>query len=227
MEVVLKDRFLLMEMLRLYSELFLKKQACSDCEEKHKAYYTKLLHEGERQIKKLDIMAKNTCKMKDDVCLFHKGNHYTHVNITDSVAAAMLKRQPVLEKHFDAYPDGYTPSSDEAKLIETKKKLAEANKKLKKTLVDLRNAEKAAKMEVEDTSKLREAHQEAVGLVEKADDDKKEALQKAADKIEKEIAEKEGAREELETAVIEAQSKAEEAEAEVDKFNSLLKKREK
>ena len=223
----MKDPFLLMEMLRLYSEVFLKSQPCSTCEDKHKAYYTKLLHEGERQIKKLDIMAKNTCKMKDDVCLFHKGNHYTHVNITDSVAAAMLKRQPILEKHFIAYPDGYKPESDEAKLIETKKKLAEANKKLKKTLVDLRNAEKAAKVDVEDTSKLREAHQEAVDLVDAADDDKKAALQKEADKISQEIEEIVSCREAIEVAVTEAQTKADEAAADVDKFNSLLKKREK
>jgi hypothetical protein len=227
MERVLKDPFLLMEMLRLYSEVFLKLRPCSTCEDKHKAYYTKLLHEGEKQILKFDIMAENTCKMKDDVCLFHRGNHFTHVNITDRIATAMLKAHPQLEKHFTAYPKDYTPSSDEAKLVDTKKKLAEANKEHKAALKDLRNAEKAAKVEVEDTSKLREAHQEAVGLVEKADDDKKEALQKAADKIEKEIAEIEGGRKALEEAVIEAGVKAEEAEAEVVKFNSLLKKREK
>jgi hypothetical protein len=227
MERVLSDPFLLMEMLRLYSELFLKSRPCSDCEKKHKAYYTKLLHEGEKQIKKLDIMAKNTCKMKDDVCLFHKGNHFTHVNITDSVATAMLKSQPILEKHFIAYPKGYEPKSDEVKLIKTKKGLAEANKKLKATLVDLRNAEKAAKVDVEDTTKLQEQHVEAMDLVEKADDDKKKALQEAADKISKEVQEIIEGTAAIEVAVVEAQSKADEAAAEVDKFNSLLKKREK
>ena len=227
MELVLKDQFLLLEMLSLYSEVFLKKRACSDCEDKHKAYYTKLLHEGEKQILKLDIMAKNTCKMKDDVCLFHKGNHFTHVNITDSVARAMLKRQPILEKHFDAYPDGYTPSSDEAKLIDTKKKLKEAVKDHKKTLVDLRNAEKAARVDIEDTNKLQEQYEEAVGLVEAADDDKKEDFQKAADKIKGEIEEIVKGREALEEAVVKADEKAEVAGAEVDKYNSLLKKREK
>jgi len=226
MEMVLKDRFLLMEMLRLYSEVFLKSRPCSTCEDRHKAYYTKLLHEGEKQIKKFDIMAANTCKMKEDVVLFYKGNHFTHVNITDRIASAMLKAQPILEKHFITYPADYKPTSDEAKLIETKKKLAEANKKLKKTLVDLRNAEKAAKVEVEDTSKLQEAHLEAVDLVEAADDDDKKNLQKEADKISKEIEELVSGGEALEEAVIKAKEKVDEAEAEVIKFNSLLKKRE-
>jgi hypothetical protein len=216
-----------MEMLRLYSEVFLKSRPCSSCEERHKAYYKKLLHEGEKQIKKLDTMAENICKMRDDVVLFHKGNHFTHVNITDRVAAAMLKAQPVLEKHFIAYPPGYKPTSDGAKLIETKKKLAEANKKLKKTLVDRSDAEKAVKVDVEDTSKLQEEYEAAIGVVETADDDKKEALQKEVDRMGKEIEEIVSGREKLEEAVAGAQVKVEEAEAEVVKFNSLLKKREK
>ena len=138
-----------------------------------------------------------------------------------------LKRQPILEKHFDAYPDGYSPSSDEAKLVDTKKKLKAAVKEHKTTLVTLRNAEKAAKVDVEDTGKLQEQYQEAVDMVEAADDDKKEDLQKAADKIKGEIDEIVKGREALEEAVTEAQDKAEVAGANVDKYNSLLTKREK
>jgi valyl-tRNA synthetase len=227
MERVLKDPFLLMEMLRLYSEVFLKLRPCSTCEDKHKGYYTKLLHEGEKQILKLDIMAENICKMKEGVNLFHKGNVFNHLNITDRIAAAMLKRQPILEKHFDAYPPDYKPTSDEAKLVDTKKKLAEANKEHKAALKDLRNAEKAAKVDVEDTNKLQEKYQEAVDLVEKADDDKKENLQKEVDKVQGKIDEIVKGREAPEDAVVKAEEKAEVAEAEVVKFNSLLKKREK
>jgi len=99
-------------------------------------------------------MAANTCKMKEDVVLFYKGNHFTHVNITDRIASAMLKAQPILEKHFITYPAGYKPVSDWGEVIEAKHNLAEANKHLKKTLIDLRNAEKAVKVYVEDTACL-------------------------------------------------------------------------
>jgi hypothetical protein len=94
-DTVANDRVLLIEMLSIYSEVFLNKQPCSTCEKAHTEYYNELLNKGLERIKKNNIMAKDrTCKLKEGELVFWQGNHYTNDNITDKIANAWLKSFP-------------------------------------------------------------------------------------------------------------------------------------
>jgi hypothetical protein len=106
---VLKEPDLLVEMLRIYSLLYLEKKPCSTCTRLHRAYYIRLRKTGKETILNLSKMKTNTCKLKEGVIVLFKGVHYSHLNITDKVARDMIKWNPVLSKRFETLP------ADEAK----------------------------------------------------------------------------------------------------------------
>ena len=181
-DLVLKDPGLLMEMLRLYSEVFLGSRPCSTCERNHRGYYRKLVNEGEAKINKNNIMAKQkSCELKPKALLFHKGAHYTNANITDSTAKQILKQFPALENQFLVYPEGYEIQDPNVKLTEAKKGLGEAKRKIgasirkkNKALEILKEKEAAFNEISEDLEKNRE---EIVKVTEALEAKEKDAVE--------------------------------------------------
>lgn len=109
-----------MELLRLYSEIFLNSKPCSTCEKMHGTYYTRLIREGKEQAAKNEEMSKVNCKLKDNACVFYKGAHFTNANITDAVAAQMLKNFPALKAQFVTLPEVEKPAKKEQPKTEKK-----------------------------------------------------------------------------------------------------------
>jgi hypothetical protein len=118
-EQVIKTPALLLELLRLYSEIFLNSKPCSTCEKMHGTYYTRLIREGKKQIEKNRTMTKATCKLKDNACVFFKGAHYTNANITDAVAVQMIKAFPALKQQFVTLPSKPAPKKEQPKTEKT------------------------------------------------------------------------------------------------------------
>ena len=223
----MNDPALLLEMLALYSELFMDSAPCSTCEQKHKIYYRRLLREGTERIKKNKIMAEKTCELKKNVVLYFEGNHFTNVNITDKVARAILKGNPANEKNFKAYPKGYEVATEEAQVADAKKNLAKAREGVSKVKNALEQAEenivKTTKATEELAGELKAKEDELAA----ADDNKKKALTAEVKKKQEEHDSILETQVEAEEKVPALKTELEEAEANSDKYESLLHKRDK
>lgn len=223
--MVLKDRVLLVEMLRLYSEIFLNSKPCSTCEKQHRGYYKRLINDGEQQIKQNEIMSKKTCLLKDNALLYYRGAHYTNANLTDKIALSILKNTPVLEREFVEYPEGYKVKTEAPKLAEAKKKLAESKRRvtnLKKGVVKAEEAITAKEAQIET---LADAAQGAAKALKEdpESEDLKKANAEASGEHDKAIEELDDLKEKLE----EQKAKVEEAEGDVVKYEAILNKRDK
>jgi hypothetical protein len=224
---VLSDPALLLNMLKLYSEVFLDSAPCSTCEEKHKIYYRRLLREGEERIKKNNIMAERTCELKKNVCLYHEGNHYINANITDKVAREILKQNSQSEKNFKIYPKGYQVETEDAKVSDVKKNLAQSREVVAKSKEAVKKAEADLVKQAKEVEKLAVVLSVEATTFEAADDDQKEEAGKVAKKAEVAY---DKALEDLvkaEEKIPGLNEQVDEAEANVVKYEALLNKRDK
>ena len=90
---VLKDGTLLMQMLKIYSQIFLNSKPCSTCEKYHRKYYQRLVNEGRRKLEqqKNNKMALEKYKLKKGVILHVRGEVFSVHNLTDEKAAPKKK----------------------------------------------------------------------------------------------------------------------------------------
>ena len=99
---VLKDGRLLMEMLGLYSEVFLNSKPCSTCEKYHREYYSRLVREGEKIIEQKNNQKMALTKYKLKIPIFHvRGERFRPDQLTDEFVDQKLKEFPTLIRFFD------------------------------------------------------------------------------------------------------------------------------
>lgn len=172
-------------------------------------------------------MAEKTCELKKNVVLYFEGNHFTNVNITDKVAKAILKANSVNEKNFKAYPKGYSVETEEAQVADAKKNLAKAREQVSKVKNSMEQAEENVVKTTKATEKLAgelKAKEEELAA---ADDNKKKALTAEVKKKQEEHDNVLETQVEAEEKVPALKTELEEAEANIDKYESLLHKRDK
>lgn len=108
---VLKDGTLLMQMLKIYSQIFLNSKPCSTCEKYHRKYYQRLVNEGRKRLEqqKNNKMALEKYKLKKGVILHVRGEVFSVHNLTDKKAEQILKEFPGMESQFDVIPKKEAP----------------------------------------------------------------------------------------------------------------------
>jgi len=100
---IMKTPRLLMELLGLYSKIFLNDEACSTCETKHPLYFQRLQKEGFKQIEKNKIMAsvKTKYKFKVEGTLIHTPyGIFSQANLTDSDVETICEEFPRFRNQF-------------------------------------------------------------------------------------------------------------------------------
>lgn len=121
---VLKDKRLLLSMLRIYSQLFLNSKPCSTCESKHKGYYKRLQREGPQALERLKKrkMGLTKFKINNEYGVFSvRGERFTAENLTDEKLEKILKEFPALEKQVKRLEEPKKEKkSEEPKEVEQK-----------------------------------------------------------------------------------------------------------
>jgi len=121
---VLRTPSLLMQMLRLYSTIFLNDEACSTCEKKHAGYYSQLASKGFTQIEKNKTMSKELkYKLKDGIVMHTPEGMFSASNITDEVTVRLVKNFPTLAGNYINPP---VINPEEVKAEEVKTEVIEA-----------------------------------------------------------------------------------------------------
>lgn len=120
---IMKAPRLLMEMLSLYSKIFLNDQPCSTCEKLHKEYIARLHREGHKTIQKITVMesTKTKYKFKIEGTLIHTPyGIYSQANLTDSDVEVICKDFPRFRNQFINPPPVIDAEEVEApKTVET------------------------------------------------------------------------------------------------------------
>jgi hypothetical protein len=99
---VLRTPSLLMQMLRLYSKIFLHDEACSTCEKKHAGYYSHLASKGFQQIEKNKTMSNKELKykLKPGIIMHSPDGMFSEFNITDEISERLVKNFPALAGNY-------------------------------------------------------------------------------------------------------------------------------
>lgn len=128
----MKTPRLLMELLGLYSKIFLNDEACSTCETKHPLYFQRLQKEGFKQIEKNKIMAsvKTKYKFKVEGTLIHTPyGIFSQANLTDSDVETLCEEFPRFRNQFVNPPievkEVIEPKEDVKEPIEVKEEVIE------------------------------------------------------------------------------------------------------
>lgn len=121
---VLKDGTLLMQMLKIYSQIFLNSKPCSTCEKYHRKYYQRLVNEGRQKLEQQinSKMALEKYKLKKGVILHVRGEVFSVHNLTDKKAAQILKEFPGMESQFEVIPKKETPKKKSTPKTKTEPK---------------------------------------------------------------------------------------------------------
>lgn len=103
---VINDPAHLIDMLRIYSKLFLNEQPCEVCKKYHKAYFEKLEKTG---LKILENMAEQKFILKDKIVIndWETGRQYSKFNMTDKDAIERLRKYPKTISQFESFPDNW------------------------------------------------------------------------------------------------------------------------
>jgi len=125
---IMKTPRLLMELLGLYSKIFLNDEACSTCETKHPLYFQRLQKEGFKQIEKNKIMTsvKTKYKFKVEGTLIHTPyGIFSQANLTDSDVETLCEEFPRFRNQFINPPvekvkEVIKPKEDVKEVIEVK-----------------------------------------------------------------------------------------------------------
>jgi hypothetical protein len=119
---------LVLELLSIYSTLYLKGDPPGYCESCIKNYYSELKKNGMEKLNKYEEAKKRTLIPKwSGLKYIHKGGkHYDSLWITDKEAIELLKSGILRESHFEKLPEGYlkknTTDAKSEKTTETKKR---------------------------------------------------------------------------------------------------------
>ena len=106
-EAVLKDGRLSLNLLRIYSVIYMGGAPCRACSQSQRAYYAELKKSG---LQKASIMVNRTCELQPDALHYVRGlgnKHVSNHNITDEEAIICLKNGWLKERHFVKLPSGY------------------------------------------------------------------------------------------------------------------------
>ena len=90
-----------MEMLGLYSKIFLNSNPCSTCEKEHVHYLARLHKEGMQQITKNTTMTTSKYKFKIEGTVIHTPyGVYSQANMTDGDIEVICKEFPRFRNQF-------------------------------------------------------------------------------------------------------------------------------
>jgi len=103
---IMNSPFLLMLMLKLYSQIFLNSAPCSSCESKHAGYIARLHREGKEQIKRNNIMKKeNEFKLIPGIIMHTSEGMFSEKTITDQISVRLCKKSPALRGNYINPPE--------------------------------------------------------------------------------------------------------------------------
>lgn len=106
-EAVLKDGRLSLNLMRIYSVLYMNGAPCRACSQSQRTYYSELQKTG---LQKAIIMVNRTCELMPDALHYVRGlgnKHLSNHNITDEEAIICLQNGWLKERHFAKLPVGY------------------------------------------------------------------------------------------------------------------------
>ena len=102
---VINDPALLIEMLRIYSKIYLNGKPCELCKHKHIIYFNQLKTNG---LKILEKMADQQFILKDNVLVNITGKgQFTKYNMSDEIAIERLRQFPQRIDEFESYPENW------------------------------------------------------------------------------------------------------------------------
>lgn len=102
---VINDPALLIEMLRIYSKIYLNGKPCELCKHKHIIYFNQLKTNG---LKILEKMADQQFILKDNVLIDIRGKgQFTKYNMSDEIAIERLRQFPQRIDEFESYPENW------------------------------------------------------------------------------------------------------------------------
>lgn len=102
---VINDPALLIEMLRIYSKIYLNGKPCELCKHKHIIYFNQLETNG---LKILEKMADQQFILKDNVLIDIRGKgQFTKYNMSDEIAIERLREFPQRIDEFISYPKNW------------------------------------------------------------------------------------------------------------------------